>query len=73
MVSGNPIPEFQALGFNPVAPVAPGAPRKPRVAKRHFENKNNENENNENEALDAEPNPRIFNFGPKRLHFGRNP
>jgi hypothetical protein len=65
MVSGNPIPEFQALGFNPVAP---GAPRKPRVAKRHFGN-----ENNENEALDAEPNPRIFNFGPKRLHFGRNP
>jgi hypothetical protein len=68
MVSGNPIPKFQALGFNPVAP---GAPRKPRVAKRHFGNENNENENNENEALDAEPNPRIF--GPKRLHFGRNP
>jgi hypothetical protein len=68
MVSGNPIPEFQALGFNPVAPVAPGAPRKPRVAKRHFGN-----ENNENEALDAEPNPNPRIFGPKRLHFGRNP
>lgn len=74
MVSGNPIPAFQALGLNPAAP---GAPRKARVAKRHFGNENENpnpnpepNPNPDEQHFNLGANPDHFNLGPKRLHFG---